>query len=111
LLVVQIETREAVERLDAILSVGGVDAALIGPNDLAIALGVAGRMRDPVLQAAIESMLAACGRHGVAPGIHTNDVALTAEWARRGMRLVSISSELGFLMKAGREAVETIRIA
>jgi 2-keto-3-deoxy-L-rhamnonate aldolase RhmA len=42
-LVVQVETREAVERLDELLAVPGVDAALIGPNDLAIALGVAGR--------------------------------------------------------------------
>jgi 2-dehydro-3-deoxyglucarate aldolase/4-hydroxy-2-oxoheptanedioate aldolase len=108
-LVVQIETREALERLDAILTVPGVDAALIGPNDLAIALGVAGRMRDPVLTQGIEQMLAACSRHRVCPGIHTNDVALTAEWAGRGMRLVSISSELGFLMKAAREAVELIR--
>ena len=109
LLVVQIETREALDRLDEILTVPGVDAALIGPNDLAIALGVTGRMRDPVLVQAIETMMAACARHGVHPGIHTNDVQLTAEWARRGMRLVSISSELGFLMRSAQEAAEAIR--
>jgi 2-dehydro-3-deoxyglucarate aldolase/4-hydroxy-2-oxoheptanedioate aldolase len=107
--VVQVETREAVERLDELLSVPGVDAGLIGPNDLSIALGVAGRMRDPALERAIEAMIAACGRHGRVPAIHTNDVLLTAEWSRRGMRMVSISSEIGFLQKAAKEAVETIR--
>ncbi len=107
--IVQIETREAVERLDELLSVPGVDAGLIGPNDLSIALGVAGRMRDPVLERAIESTIAACGRHHVYPAIHTNDVPLTAEWGKRGMKMVSISSEVGFLQKAGRDAVTAIR--
>lgn len=107
--IVQIETREAVEAVDEILAVPGVDAALIGPNDLSIALGVPGRLRDPVLEAAIERVQAAAARSGVLPAIHTNDVALTADWGRRGMRLVSISSDVGFLQQAGAEAVRTIR--
>lgn len=110
-LVVQIETRPALDRLDAILGLPGVDAALIGPNDLAIALGVTGRMRDPVLENAIRATLAACTRHGVVPALHTNDTALTAEWVSRGMRLVSVSSELGFLTTAAREAADTVRAA
>jgi 4-hydroxy-2-oxoheptanedioate aldolase len=107
--IVQIETQEALDRLDEILIEPGVDAALIGPNDLAIALGVAGKMRDPVLEQAIERTLDACRRHGVVPAIHTNDVELTAEWARRGMRLVSISSDMGFLTSAAAQAARTIR--
>jgi 2-keto-3-deoxy-L-rhamnonate aldolase RhmA len=106
---VQIETREAVDAVDEIAAVPGVDVLLIGPNDLSIALGVTGRMRDPVLVAAIEKTIAACAKANRYPAIHTNDVALTAEWGRRGMRLVSISSELGFLQKAGKEAVDAIR--
>jgi 2-dehydro-3-deoxyglucarate aldolase/4-hydroxy-2-oxoheptanedioate aldolase len=108
-LVVQIETAEALAAVDRILALPGVDAALIGPNDLAIALGVAGRMRDPVLEAAIQRTLDACQRHGRIPGIHTNDVTLTAGWAARGMRLVSISSEIGLLTAAAREAAAAIR--
>ena len=107
--IMQVETREAVERLDELLTVPGVDAALVGPNDLAIALGVPGRMRDPVLVSAIERTLEACRRHHVIPAIHTNDVALTAEWAGKGMRLVSISSDMGFLIGAATLAVRTIR--
>ncbi len=108
-LVVQIETREAVDRLDDILAVSGVDCALVGPTDLSLALGVGGQMEHPTLTAAIERTLAGCARHGIVPGIHTNDVAATAAWARRGMRLVSIGSEAGFLAGAGRQAVQTIR--
>lgn len=108
-LVVQIETAEAVERLEAILSVPGVDAALVGPTDLSLALGVPGQLEDPVLVRAIESVIAACQKHGVIPAIHTNDVRLTASWARRGMRMVSINSEAGLLVGGVRSAVATIR--
>jgi 2-keto-3-deoxy-L-rhamnonate aldolase RhmA len=110
-LVVQIETAEAVERLDDILSVPGVDAALIGPTDLSLALGVPGRMDDPILIGAIERTMAACAVHQVVPAIHTNDVAMTAGWTRRGMRMVSINSEVGLLTVGARAAIGEIRQA
>jgi len=110
-LIVQIETAEALDGLDDILSVSGVDAALVGPTDLSLALGVPGRLDDPVLVGAIEKTLAACSRHGVVPAIHTNEVDRTAAWARRGMRLVSINSEAGLLMMGASAAVNAIRHA
>jgi 2-keto-3-deoxy-L-rhamnonate aldolase RhmA len=109
LLVVQVETNEAVERLDDLLSVRGVDVALVGPTDLSLALGVGGQMEHPTLVAAIEATLAACKRHGVVPAIHTNDTAMSAGWARRGMRMVSINSEVGLLTAGARGAIATIR--
>lgn len=108
-LIVQVETAEAVERLDDILSVPGVDAALIGPTDLSLALGVPGQMDAPVLVQAIERTIAACTRHGVIPAIHTNDTAMTTAWAQRGMRLVSINSEAGHLVAGASQAIRTIR--
>ena len=108
-LIVQIETAEAVQRLDELLSVPGVDAALVGPTDLSLALGVPGKMDDPKLVGAIERTMAACTAHRVVPAIHTNDVGMTAAWARRGMRLVSINSEAGLLMAGARAAVDAIR--
>jgi 2-keto-3-deoxy-L-rhamnonate aldolase RhmA len=109
MLVVQVETKEAVDRLDEILSVPGVDAALIGPTDLSVALGVGGQMEHPALVGAIEATMAACARHNVVPAIHTNDTAMTAAWARKGMRMVSINSEVGLLTAAARGAIQTIR--
>lgn len=108
-LVVQIETSEAVNRLDELLSIPGVDAALVGPTDLSVSLGIPGQMENPALSGAIERTIAACQKHAVVPAIHTNDVAATAAWARRGMRLVSISSEMGLLLAGLRNAVGTIR--
>ena len=110
-LIVQIETAEAVERLDKVLSIPGVDAALVGPTDLSVALGVPGRMDDPVLTGAIGRVMATCARIGVTAAIHTNDVQMTGDWARKGMRLVSINSEAGLLMAGVRAAVTAIRPA
>src|ERR1041385_6744174 len=108
-LIIQIETAEALSRLDELLAVPGVDAALIGPTDLSVALGVAGQMDSPKLVQAVEKTLAACQAHGIIPAIHTNDTAMTAGWAKRGMRLVSINSEVGPLMAGVRAAVTEIR--
>jgi 2-dehydro-3-deoxyglucarate aldolase/4-hydroxy-2-oxoheptanedioate aldolase len=108
-LVVQIETREAVEGLDDILSVPGVDAALVGPTDPSLSLGVPGEMSAVLLTGAIEKTLAACAKHKVIPAIHTNDVAMTTAWARKGMRLVSINSEVGLLTSGAKAAVGQIR--
>jgi 4-hydroxy-2-oxoheptanedioate aldolase len=86
-----------------------VDAALVGPTDLSLALGVPGSTDAPVLTQAIERTMAACKTHGVLPAIHTNDVAMTAGWARRGMRLVSINSEVGLLTSGARAAIGAIK--
>ena len=72
LVVLQIEHIQGVENADAILSVPGVDACFIGPNDLAasmgMGLGVPLESDDPRLVEAIE-VRNACARNGVAPGI------------------------------------------
>jgi 2-dehydro-3-deoxyglucarate aldolase/4-hydroxy-2-oxoheptanedioate aldolase len=108
LLIVQVEMREAVENIDEIVSTPGVDVALIGPNDLSIALGVPGQQNHPTVQAAIQKTMAACQRHGVAPGIHMNDLSLAVHWAKQGMRLVSSNAEIGLLVRAGQEVTKAI---
>jgi 2-keto-3-deoxy-L-rhamnonate aldolase RhmA len=109
LLVIQVETREAVESIDEIVSIPGVDAALIGPNDLSIALGVPGEVEHPSVQQAIQKTIQACQRAGVAPAIHMPRLELAAYWAGQGMRMVSTGSEAAFIMRAGKTAADTIR--
>lgn len=108
-LIVQIETRQALEHIDEILSVAGVDAALVGPTDLSVALGVPGEMDSPELTRSIEFTLTACGKHRVVPALHMNDLSLAAAWAKRGMRIISFSAETSLMMRAGREALETLK--
>ncbi len=111
LLIVQVETRPAVEQVDEILAVAGVDVALVGPSDLSIALGIPGQMEAPPMHTAIEAMLAACRRHGVAPAIHMNDLKLAVYWAQQGMQVISSNAETGLMIKGGLEVTSTVKAA
>jgi len=108
LLVIQVETREATQNLDEIAGVEGVDVLLVGPNDLSIALGVPGKMDDPFFVETIQQVIKTCNAHRVFPALHINDVGLAVRWAQQGMRMISISSEIGFIVKAGSEARQAI---
>ncbi|MBI3110176.1 MAG: aldolase [Ignavibacteriales bacterium] len=109
LLIVQIETKQALESVDEILGVEGVDVALVGPTDLSVSLGVPGNMEAPILVKAIESVIEACKRRNVVPAIHINVLNQAAFWAKKGMRMVSYNSEIGILTSAAAGAVNTIR--
>src|SRR5690606_18181817 len=78
LLVLQIEHIEGVEHCEEILSVAGVDACVIGPNDLAasmgLALGTPLESDNPRVVEAIDHILKPAQSAGVAPGIHTSGV-------------------------------------
>jgi 2-keto-3-deoxy-L-rhamnonate aldolase RhmA len=109
LFMVQIETVEALEDIDSILEVPGVDAALLGPTDLSIALGEPGQIDSPVMQDAIRKTIAACQRHDVAPAIQLLDLDAAAAWADSGMRVLSLFSEMTLLLRGGAAVASTLR--
>ena len=108
LLIIQVETREATQNLDEIARVEGVDVLLVGPNDLSIALGVQGKFEDAFFVETIQQVIKTCNTHQIFPALHINDVGMAVRWAQQGMRLISISSEIGFIAKAGSEARNAI---
>ncbi|KAL5087108.1 hypothetical protein Trisim1_008485 [Trichoderma cf. simile WF8] len=67
--IVMIETKDAIENVDEIASVEGVDVLLVGSNDLSIELGVPGGFQTPVFRSALESVSKACRRHGKTMGL------------------------------------------
>ena len=108
LIIIQIERREAVDTIDKLISVSGVDVALIGPNDLALSLGVPMDFEHTELRAAIGKMLESCQRRGVATGIHAGNAAVLIEWYRRGMSMLTYSNDIEMLTTAGRQGVEAL---
>jgi 2-keto-3-deoxy-L-rhamnonate aldolase RhmA len=109
MVVAQIETRTALERIDELLSVPNIDAVLIGPADLSVSLGLPGQFEHPALIAAIDRICESCSRHGVATGIHLRTLALAKQWRDRGMRLLSCNSDIGFLLEKATETVTALR--
>jgi 2-keto-3-deoxy-L-rhamnonate aldolase RhmA len=104
----QIESQAAVERIDELLSVQGVDAALIGPNDLTLSLG-APDMQDASVNAAIQTVVDSANRHHVASGIHLRSIAQVKTWKDRGMTLLTCSTEMDFIRSGARSVVEALR--
>ncbi|WP_051663001.1 HpcH/HpaI aldolase family protein [Alicyclobacillus macrosporangiidus] len=81
---VHIETERALERIDEILTVPGLDVAYIGPTDLSVSLGCGGRTDAPRVLEAIDAVLASGRRHGVKVGIHVKDAAAARDRLRWG---------------------------
>lgn len=101
-----IETAQALDNLDDILSVEGLDAVYIGPSDLSLSLGCTPTFDDldPKAAQAVEHILARAKAHGVVAGIHngTPESALTR--ISKGFQFVTVSSDAR-LMAAGAQAV------
>ena len=108
LAVMQIERQAAIEKIDDLLSVPGVDVALIGPHDLTLSLG-APDPQDAMVQDAIQKVVDAAKRHGVASGIHLRDAAQVKAWQVRGMTMLTCSTEIDFIRSGARAVVETLR--
>ncbi|HEY3967286.1 MAG TPA: aldolase/citrate lyase family protein [Planctomycetaceae bacterium] len=109
LCVIQIERREAVENLDEMLSVPGVDVACLGCMDLSVDLGVPGQIDHPAMVDAIGQVVSAGRRHGVATGIISANFEVVAHWMQAGIRFVSYSGESLLLKDGAQAAVERLR--
>jgi 4-hydroxy-2-oxoheptanedioate aldolase len=96
-----IETVEAISNLDDILSVPGIDAIYVGPADLSISLGLAPYANDgnQVFDDALATIVAACRRHGVVPGIHATG-SLTPRRREQGFQMITVTSD-ALAMRAG----------
>jgi len=96
LAIAQIETKEAIDNIDAIAEVKGIDVLLIGPNDLAISLGVPGDVMGGDVQAAIEKVVIAAEKNGKVFAMHSAD-ALLDKWVPRGMKMIMNSLDISVL--------------
>jgi 4-hydroxy-2-oxoheptanedioate aldolase len=94
-----IETREALDAIDAIMAVPGIDAILIGPSDLSIALsnGAAVNAEGAETSQAIDHALARAKAAGKIAAIYAPTGERAADFAKRGYDLVAVGSDLAFL--------------
>lgn len=101
-----IETKSALDNLDDILSVEGLDAVYIGPSDLSLALGCRPTFDDvdPPVAEAIDLILARAKARGLVAGIHNGTPEAALKRIEKGFQFVTISSDAR-LMAAGAQAV------
>ena len=97
-----VETVAALENLDDIVSTPGVDAVYVGPADLSVSLGLPPGNNDGrglPLTMPSSAIVAACGRHGVVPGIHSTPT-LTPTRVAQGFRLITVTADNAALSAA-----------
>ena len=107
-----IETKQAVENLDAILSVPGIDAVYVGPADLSITYGLA-PMTDQTDQGwndALTAIVEGCRAHGVVPGVHA-DANLSGKRAATGFRMITMGFDFNSMLAGIRADLRKAREA
>lgn len=110
LLAVQIESARALENLDSILSVSGIDVAFVGPNDLHAQLGLVPSTDgiEPEFVEALERIRSAAREYHVALGIFSRDGEAAALRVSQGFQMVSVTTDISSMIAA---ATQNLRIA
>jgi 4-hydroxy-2-oxoheptanedioate aldolase len=98
-LLVQAETQTALDNLDAIAAVDGVDGVFIGPADLSASMGYVGQLTHPKVQAAIVDAIARINRAGKAAGILSADEDLATQYLELGALFVAVGLDANLLAK------------
>ncbi|MDP8837352.1 4-hydroxy-2-oxoheptanedioate aldolase [Serratia marcescens] len=106
---VQIETREAVKNLDAILQVEGVDGVFIGPADLSADMGFAGNPQHPEVQRTIDDVIARIRAAGKAPGILMANKALAQRYLEAGALFVAVGVDTTLLARAAEALADEFK--
>lgn len=106
MIMVQLETREALGHIREIAETEGVDALMIGPNDLAADLGMPGQVESKEILKAAELAAEEAARAGKSSGIITSKKTLIHSCRELGMNLFSCDSEVGMLIKAAKQSVQ-----
>lgn len=111
LVMVMVETREAVENIDEIMSVEGVDGMFLGPFDLSASYGVAGQIGHPIIVEAMDKARAACKKYNKAAGMHIipNDRAVIETAIKKGFTFLALSYDANFIYQSSVSMIKTAR--
>jgi 2-dehydro-3-deoxyglucarate aldolase/4-hydroxy-2-oxoheptanedioate aldolase len=111
LVVLQIETETALNRVDELLDVPGVDIVMIGPADLSVSLGVPGEFTHPKFVAAYETIRDACIKRGIIPGTHNRSLELMQMWKQKGFLFLGCANETAMLFERASAIIKGISAA
>jgi 4-hydroxy-2-oxoheptanedioate aldolase len=108
-LLVQVETRAALDQLEAIASIDGIDGVFIGPSDLAASLGHVGNPQHPEVQAALEDAVRRLTAIGKPAGILTANEDEARRYIGWGYLFVAVGSDLGLLARGADTLAKKFR--
>lgn len=107
--IVQIEHIRAVENVEEIINVAGIDGVFVGPWDLSASLGKPGQVEDPAVLAAIERVRAACQQRGMPLSVFANGVESARRYLAQGFTLIANGMDIWLMAEAAQNMVRGIR--
>lgn len=106
--IAHLEGVEAVENLDEIMAVDGVDVLFIGPYDLSQSVGVPGEVTHPLVLEQMEKVIARAKTAGKLVGTFADDIASAKRWMEAGVMYIAISVDVGIFYEACRNIVASL---
>ena len=107
--IIQIESVPALQEVDEIAAIDGVDVLFVGPADLTHSLGIPGQFSNPTYTAALERVVEACRANGKAAGILVYDVETARRLIETGFSFVGIGSDGAFVADTARRTLTDVR--
>ena len=105
-IVIQFETKDAIDNVDEILSVPGIDSVVIGPCDLSMSLGCAGDLENPILEDSVKKVFDSCKKHNVAIGNTAVDLEKIKTQRKEGLQFIWYKNDYMFLQSSQKEVEE-----
>lgn len=107
--IVQIESKEALDHLDAIAAIDGIDVLFIGPADLTMALGIFGQFDHPLFLDAVKATVAAASKTGKATGILIFNPEEFKKYHAMGLRVIACGADGSFLVEAAKNTADKLK--
>lgn len=107
--ILQIERKAAMEDLENILSVAGVDGAVLGPNDMAASYGVPNDLKGELMEGIFEKVMTVGKKYGVYTGMHIGNLEVLKKWKDKGMHLMAYNTDLGFLSAGAAVGIKELK--
>jgi 4-hydroxy-2-oxoheptanedioate aldolase len=109
LVALQIEHRDAIERLPELLAVPGIDVAFVGPADLSASLGKPGQIHDSEVIKAIHRVIESSRKNGIFSGIHTNSLKAARYWMTEGVQVIGFYTDIKLILEISKNSVKELR--
>lgn len=109
LIILQLEGQEAIDNLDEILRVEGIDIIFVGPYDLSQSLGIAGEMDNPILHDKMKYIIEKAREKNIVVGTFVDDLENASLWKSIGVQYISYSVDVGIFYEKCKEVVESFK--
>lgn len=100
LVILQLEGKEAIQNLNEIMSIDGIDILFIGPYDLSQSLGVPGEVDNPIVVEKVKEITMRAKKEGKIVGTFVDNVTNALKWKKLGIQYISYNTDAGIFNEA-----------